>query len=213
MTRLPVTALLATAVLLVTSSAAFAAPNAVAADDANLRKNPSNSSKKVNFVEEGDLLTITQCQGNWCFAKVPGPDGWIRKSALYPIDDEGEVETELPFSFGITIGPGGPSITIGGGSGGGGGGSSGPTSGPRACFFQHADYAGASFCVAAGDNISNVSVTGLNDQVSSIRLYGGASVQVCEHAGFAGSCTTFGSNKSNLSSSGFNDLISSVDVY
>lgn len=210
LSRLASAAFIATAALLVTSTAAFAAPNAMADADANLRKNPKNSSQAVNSVDEGDLLTITKCQGSWCFAKVPGPDGWIKKSLLVPLDEDEEPADGVPFSFGITVGPGGPSITIGGG---GGGGSSGPSGGPRACFFQDVGYAGGSFCVAAGDSINNLTSLGWNDAISSVRLYGGASVQVCEHAGFAGSCDTWNSNKSNLVGPGWNDIISSVDVY
>jgi hypothetical protein len=213
MSRLAASAFIAAAALLVTSTAAFAAPNAMADADANLRKNPKNSSQAVNSVDEGELLTITQCQGSWCFAKVPGPDGWIKKNLLVPIDEDEEPAAGVPFNFGITVGPGGPSISIGVGSGAGGGGSSGPSGGPRACFFQDVGYAGASFCVAAGDSVNNLTSLGWNDAISSVRLYGGASVQVCEHAGFAGSCDTWGSNKSNLVGPGWNDIISSVDVF
>ena len=107
------------------------------------------------------------------------------------------------------FGPGGPSVSIGIGDAPVA--PSGPSGGPRACFFQHINYGGSSFCVAAGDSISNLSSIGWNDTISSVRLYSGAAVQVCRHAGFGSPCATWNSNKSSIGS--YNDQISAVDVY
>jgi len=206
--RLPVVAALATLAVLATSTMAFAA-NAIVVQDSYVYKSRSTSSAKVNFVEEDDEVTVTKCQGSYCFLKISGPDGWIRKNRLAPLDEEGDPRPDVPFSFGITIGPGGPSVSIGIGDAPVA--PSGPSGGPRACFFQHINYGGSSFCVAAGDSISNLSSIGWNDTISSARLYGGAAVQVCRHAGFGSPCTTWNSNKSSIGS--YNDQISAVDVY
>lgn len=207
--RLPIAAALASFAVLATSTAALAA-NAIVLQDSNVYKSRSTSSQKVNFVEEDDEVNVTKCQGSYCFLKIPGPDGWMKKNRLAPLDEEGDPHPEVPFSFGLTFGPGGPSISIGVGDAPV---PSGPSGGPRACFFEHAGYGGASFCIAAGDSLSNFTSVGFNDVVSSIRLFGGASVQVCEHAGFGGACQTWNSNKSDLGPLGWNDIISSADVY
>ena len=205
--RLPVAAALASVAVLVASSAALAADYAVVTQDSYVYKSRSTSSQKVNSVEEGEEVLVTDCQGTYCFLKIPGTDGWIKKSRLAPLDDEGEAHPDVPFSFGITIGPGGPQVSIGIGDAPP---SPGP-GGPRACFFQNSGYGGASFCVAASDSIGNLASVGWNDRISSVRLYGGAEVQVCRHAGFGSPCTTWSSNKSSIGT--WNDQISSVDVY
>lgn len=211
MTRSRLLVGLAALVVAASTGAAYAAPNAVADADFELRKTPKNSAKKVNFVEEGDLLTITECQKSWCYAKVPGPDGWIRKDYLLPIDDDGEVVEDEPFSFGITIGPGGPKISINGGNQPKPGPSQGPQGGPRACFFSDVGYAGSSFCVPAGQSVPNVGYQ-WNDVISSIRVYGGVQVEVCQDEQFNGACTTYGGNVANMGGS-WNDTVTSLTVF
>ena len=208
--RFPTVAALAAIAMLATSTAALAA-NAVVIQDSHVYKSRSTSSAKVNFVEEDDEVTVTQCKGSYCFLKIPGPDGWVKKNRLAPLDEEGDPRPDIPFNLGITIGPGGPSVSIGIGDAPGP--SPGPSGGPRACFYQHAGYGGSSFCVAAGDSIGNLNSIGWNDARSSIRGYAGAGVQVCEHAGFGGACATWNSNKSDLGALSWNDIISSVDVF
>lgn len=214
MSRLRITTTLAAAILFATASGAFAAPNFVATDDADLHKNPKNSSAEVNYVEEGDLLTITKCSGNWCFAKVPGPDGWIRKDYIESLDDE---EDDAPVNngnngagigLGITIGPGGPSIVVGTQ----GSQVAGPTKGQRACFFEHANYIGNSFCVGANKTVNNLNSTGLNNAISSIKLFG-VTTDICDKNNLGGTCITISSDTNNLTSKQFNDMASSVDIY
>ncbi len=207
--RLPIAAALASVAVLATSAMALAADYAIVTQDSYVYKSRSTSSQKVNTVEEDQEVLVTDCQGTYCFVKIPGPDGWMKKNRLAPLDDEGEAHPDIPFSFGLTFGPGGPSVSIGIGDAP----PPPPPSSARACFFQHTGYGGANFCVAAGDAVSNLSSIGWNDKISSIRLFGGATVQVCEHSGFGGACATWNSNKSNLVPSGWNDIISSVDVY
>lgn len=170
------------------------------------------SSTIVNEVYEDQIVDVVECRSNRCRLRgIPGPDGWVRQNRLAPLDDEGEPQSDVPFRFGITIGPGGPSVSIGIGEGAGSGSSSGPTSGPRVCFYQHVNYGGARFCMAPGQSRSNFAAIGWNDTVSSIRVYGGAGVQVCQHANFNGACATFNSNQSSLG--GLNDQISSAEVF
>ncbi len=207
---LPIAAALASVAVLATSTMALAA-NAIVTQDSYVYKSRSTSSAKVNFVEEDDEVNVTQCQGTYCFVKIPGTDGWMKSSRLAPLDDDGDAHPDIPFSFGLTFGPGGPSVSIGIGDAPPPP-PPGPAPGvPRACFFQHANYGGANFCVAVGDSVSNLTSIGWNDKISSVRFYGGAAAQVCEHIGYGGTCVSWHNNASSLG--GWNDRISSLDVY
>ena len=79
--RLPIAAALASVAVLASSTMALAA-NAIVTQDSYVYASRSTSSEKVNFVEEDDEVTVTKCQGSYCFLKIPGPDGWIKASAL-----------------------------------------------------------------------------------------------------------------------------------
>jgi hypothetical protein len=63
---------------------------------------------------------------------------------------------------------------------------------PRVILYQHADYQGDSLVIYPGDAIENFSSqtfsngSGLNDNVSSIRVEGGAQVYVYENSHFRG---------------------------
>lgn len=84
---------------------------------------------------------------------------------------------------------------------------------PRAgaCFYQHANYGGDYFCVQAGDEY-DVMPAGLNDRISSIRLFGDADVTVYRNPGFRGRSTRFDDDVSNLQREGWNDTVSSLRV-
>lgn len=84
---------------------------------------------------------------------------------------------------------------------------------PRAgaCFYQNANYGGDYFCVQAGDEY-DVTPEGLNDRISSIRLFGDANVSVYRNPNFGGRSTRFTDDVSNLQSEGWNDTVSSLRV-
>lgn len=84
---------------------------------------------------------------------------------------------------------------------------------PRAgaCFYQNANYGGDYFCVAAGDYYDQMP-EGLNDRISSIRLFGDADVTVYRNPNFGGRSTRFSDDVSNLQQEGWNDTVSSVRV-
>lgn len=84
---------------------------------------------------------------------------------------------------------------------------------PRAgaCFYQNANYGGDYFCAQAGDEY-DVMPEGLNDRISSIRLFGDASVIVYRNPNFGGRSTRFTDDASNLQADGWNDTISSLRV-
>ena len=105
---------------------------------------------------------------------------------------------------------------FGGGSRGGfGRGQATPRQG--ACFYQDAGFQGDRFCLNSGDSASSMPL-GFNDAVSSIQVFGGASVTVYEHENFGGQSIRVSIPARNLDASrapnGFrwNDVISSVRV-
>ena len=63
---------------------------------------------------------------------------------------------------------------------------------PRAgaCFYQNANFGGDYFCVEQGDEY-DVMPDGLNDRISSIRIFGDASVVVYRNPSFGGRQTRF----------------------
>lgn len=207
MKRTALTVAIAVAAMVASTAAALAIEAVVTRDSPVYRSRTSNVV--VNEVDRNQIVEVLECRSDRCRIRIPGPDGWVRQSRLAPLDDDGDAQPNVPFRFGITIGPGGPSVSIGIGEGGGS--SGGPTSGARACFYQHVNYGGASFCLAPGQSRNNFATFGWNDVVSSIRLFGGARVQVCQHANFGGTCATYNSSRSSLG--GLNDQISSAEVY
>jgi phage-related protein len=84
---------------------------------------------------------------------------------------------------------------------------------PRAgaCFYQNANFSGDYFCVQAGDEY-DVMPDGLNDRISSIRLFGDASVTVYRNPSFRGRSTRFNDDVDNLQLEGWNDTVSSLRV-
>jgi hypothetical protein len=79
------------------------------------------------------------------------------------------------------------------------------------CFYQDADYEGQHFCVRAGDSLRSLP-SGLNDRISSIRIFGRAEVVVFKNARFGGSSARFDTDVRNLRHEDWNDRISSLRV-
>jgi Peptidase inhibitor family I36 len=80
-----------------------------------------------------------------------------------------------------------------------------------ACFYQDSDYDGDYFCVRSGDSVS-VMPDGMNDRISSIRLFGQAQVVVYRDGRFRGRSERFDDSVRNLGHAGWNDQISSIEV-
>jgi hypothetical protein len=94
-----------------------------------------------------------------------------------------------------------------------------PGRGGDACFYEHANFQGRSFCLSRGQVVYNLDQTGFNDMISSIRTQGNARVTVFEHANFAGDRIQVYndvydfSRVSRGSRNSWNDMISSIEVY
>jgi hypothetical protein len=74
-----------------------------------------------------------------------------------------------------------------------------PSNQPKsgACFFREANFSSDYFCIARGNSISAVQ-RDFNDQISSIRLYGGASVIVYNDANFRSTSISFRNSVTDL---------------
>jgi hypothetical protein len=78
-----------------------------------------------------------------------------------------------------------------------------------ACFFEHTNFTGASFCRDAGT--SNFP-TGWNDRVSSVQVTAGFRVELFQHINLGGTVLTLTANEPNLVNRNFNDQMSSFRI-
>ena len=77
------------------------------------------------------------------------------------------------------------------------------------CFYDGVNYSGQSFCV---DTNNQSPMLGMNDRISSFRVFGNASVTVYQDRDFQGRSETFASDINDLRRDGWNDTITSVRV-
>jgi hypothetical protein len=129
----------------------------------------------------------------WTFVRGRGPSGgqcFLKDSVPAPRTDDCCVSG--------TSAAGGP----GGGPGGGGG-------GPRAgiTIYEDTRYGGGS--QTYNEDVPNLVTEGWNDMISSFRIRGGGSWEVCRDTNYRGPCRTFANDQDNLVSISWNDQISS----
>src|SRR5580765_5267860 len=77
-----------------------------------------------------------------------------------------------------------------------------------ACFYEHPNFGGKHFCAAIGDT-TGVVPEGMNDKISSVRIFGDAEVTVFKDRDFRGDSRRFGRDVNDLREVGFNDRITS----
>jgi hypothetical protein len=87
----------------------------------------------------------------------------------------------------------------------------GPTPRQGACFYQDINYRGSYFCLGAGEELDSMP-SGANDRVSSIKVFGGASITVYRDPRFRGEALRFDSDVRDLQREDFNDEISSIAI-
>lgn len=87
----------------------------------------------------------------------------------------------------------------------------GPTPRDGVCFYENADYGGDYFCVKSGESLRFVP-DGMNDRISSIRVFGRVEITVFKDAQYKGPSTRFYDDVRNLRYEGWNDRISSLRV-
>jgi uncharacterized protein YraI len=195
--------------------AAYAAPG-VLTSNVNVRSGPGTNYAVVDTVRRGQQVDVQQCQGSWCFIAKPGPDGWVSGNYLSAGGVGAPVNPTQPgISFGF--GPGGPSVTIGGGNQ-----TPPPPPGmnqpPRppviaepsygeVCFYDRTRFRGDSFCFEQGESARNLGDWA--DRISSIENSDGLQVQVCSESNYR-DCRTYTTSASSLGD--FDDLIVSARV-
>jgi len=79
------------------------------------------------------------------------------------------------------------------------------------CLYEDADYRGGRFCAGTGENLGSLP-SGMNDRVSSIRVFGRAEVTVFRDSRFGGPSERFDDDVRNLRDVDWNDRISSLEV-
>lgn len=193
----------ATVALMASTFAALAVP-AVAKSQVNVRTGPSTSYNRIDALQRGEHVEVVECKSGWCYVQHNGPDGWVSGNYLQaPNNYNHNNNNSGTINFGLTFGTGGPNVSITFGNNT----PQQPTRihGPRVCFFEKNHYHGQSYCVAAGEE--NNRLTGFwNNNISSIKVYNGARVHVCESSNNTGACYGYGSNISRLPSSINNNI-------
>ena len=80
-----------------------------------------------------------------------------------------------------------------------------------ACFYRDADFHGEYFCIPAGDMVGSLPKD-MNDQISSIRIFGRTEVNVYRDRNLNGRHARFERDVHNLRNQDWNDTISSLQV-
>ncbi len=62
----------------------------VTAEEAVLRAGPAETAAPVARAEQGVVARLHACQPDWCEIEAEGHDGWVRKAAIWGVDN-GEV--------------------------------------------------------------------------------------------------------------------------
>ena len=81
----------------VSAGASFAA---VSNSGTAVHRSPSYNSRIVNHLYRGEHVRLLDREGRWCEISIPGPNGWVRCSALgnYSLD---RFRPGITFNFGF----------------------------------------------------------------------------------------------------------------
>lgn len=183
-----ITSIVAILFAFMTTIAPVLAAPGVAKSAVNVRSGPGTNYAKIDTLYAGEKVTITQCQGGWCYVKHPGPDGWVSKNYLAPATTGSSSSDAAAIAAFAAI----AGAIIGGVVA-----SSTPPATPKVCFYDGINYTGSSFCVNAGNN-NNKLVGFWNDRISSLKVTGSASVTLCRNWFYGGICKSYATNKPSL---------------
>lgn len=191
----------------------FAAPAVAATPTTTLNVREYPNGPVVAVIRPGDQVRVISQSGGWC--ELARPRGWsacryltdddddFRRGPIRDYDPGPDVSVQFTIpGFGFSIGTGGFDFDRPGRPGR-------PDRGDRVCFYEHVNFEGRRLCMEPGDR--NRSLGAWNDRISSIRVFGDAEAQVCEHTNFNGRCVIVDRNIRNLGRRG-NDIISSIRV-
>lgn len=191
------------------TTAAALATGAVATTAVNVRSGPGVSFAILDTLYGGEPVTVTQCQSGWCYVEHSGPDGWVSGNYLAhptPAPTPTPTPHEPDVSFGISVGPGGPSFGFSIGNSPVIIAPPAPVI-PKVCFYKGNNYAGAAVCVNAGTQDNQLGAA-WNNKISSIQVQPGASVTVCRNWFYGGFCQTYNSSVAVLNPFLNNDVSS-----
>jgi len=79
------------------------------------------------------------------------------------------------------------------------------------CFYEDINFGGRYFCSPAGESTPSVP-SGMNDKISSMRVFGNASVTLYRDPNYRGQSEVIASDVSDFRRLGFNDRLSSFSV-
>jgi len=198
-------AALAAVAVLSAVSAAFAV-DAVATTTVNVRTGPGTDFSIVGQLAAGERVDIRECtSANWCFVNRAGPSGWV-SAAFLTAPPSVPVPPPAPApapstpgencSFGFTIGPGGPTLAINCGDAPPPPAPPAPPAPPppspspggdQACVYSGNNYSGIQRCYPEG---TYNNLPGLNDRISSVRLFGDARIELCVDGNLGAPCFT-----------------------
>ncbi len=207
----------ATALLALSAGAALAFP-AHATGNVNVRTGPGISYNKVDALRSGENVDVKQCQSGWCYVEHSGPDGWVSANYLsqnaasvpnqntYPGPNQ---DPNFGFSFGFGSNGSNFGFSIGNPPPGRGTWQQQPQS--KACFYSGNNFTGQSFCMNEGTQRAAFGPI-WNDKISSVRVFGNASVTLCQNYSFGGFCRTTNHNEPALGP-WLNDKVSSLRVF
>jgi hypothetical protein len=194
--------------LAATSTAALSA-TAFSSTALNVRSGPGANYAVVDRMNAGERVNVDRCIPGfrWCHVQRNGADGWV--SAAYLRDTQRRPLNQFAFNLnipqlGFTIALGQDGLVVRPGQ------PPQPPRAGRACFYEHANYQGRSFCAVEGQANARLGAT-WNDRISSIRLDNGAEARVCEHWGFEGRCRVVTRDLAFVGQPN-NDIISSYRV-
>lgn len=203
------------AIALAASAMPGAALEAAATTAVNVRSGPGTGFSVVDTLHAGEVVDVVECNAanTWCRIYHEGPDGWVSRSYLGAPPAGGSSSSQPQFGITIPL-PGGGSITFGTPGYTPPPGSPPPPPPPpgpaQVCVYDLPNYAGASICAAAGTKAA--SIPGFwNNRVTSLRVFGGASIRLCDGINYGGFCNVFNSNQPALGAA-LNNKASSYDV-
>jgi len=75
-------AVLAAAIVMMSSAAAIAAVPGWATGAVNVRIAPGTHNPRVDRLVPGEWVEIVECQAGWCYIQHQGPDGWVSANYL-----------------------------------------------------------------------------------------------------------------------------------
>ncbi len=202
----------ATLVALFGATVAASAANtpAYAKSALNVRTGPGVNYNKVDTLYAGENVMVRECQRGWCYVDHSGPDGWVSANYLAQRGvTNPNIRSTPSVNFSMTFGArSGPSVSFSVGSG------AAPAPAPvtpKVCFYRNQNYNGSSFCVAPGTS-NNALMAGWNNSISSIRVFGGAKVQLCKNWNFSGRCAAYNTNIARLPNA-LNNKVSSYQTW